>query len=707
MENLFLEKVKKYRANLSSKDIDFNKMVKSSFLNNYLENLANSLIPIMAVPMKVYLLHDDDEGQVPTSLTDGEKIYLNSNHKLVQNFVAYENKVLGILGFLFHESAHIRYLDFKGENEAINVITEGKMPFSKPICHTEKEHKELSKLLAAIKDKQFEKIFLELYFNIASVISDYHDEEKLCKEHGPLVKKSILTIREGLFASVVALENMEQNDEFSPLSIMMSLLLQYSRFNKVLTLREETLQKSPYIDALKKSAVHIDDAKMTDDIEVKFNNINAVVLNLWHFINEAIKEEKRTHEAYAGAEKSEEGAEDGGREVPEEGGRGEDGCEECDGGEGEGEGGPSQGTDEVLSQIQKAVSSCGGAAFSNPPKNILDKVMQQGISEESGLKENDLQEFGSQSSDKIVQNVVDDMVSDLLDGMAEELAREEQNNDVMAKIKTGNMCSIHSGICVNMKIAAAGQEDKSFYEKIIDKNKFFIKKLKREIEKIIQEEDTTILKHRYFGRKIDAKSAFKVDQRYFTKKKNPEKLLDMAITILVDNSGSMEGIRICSAKEATILITEVLELIEIPALIAGHTFKNGMCFSIFKNFEDIKNAKFSINKMMAGGDNRDGLALDIAGNLLADRGEKNKLLIIISDGQPNSSGYAGDLAKNDIKDIVKKYKQMGIKTLAFAIGDDKQQIKEIYGDAYIDISDLEKFPKTLSKIIEKEIISNL
>ena len=160
--------------------------------------------------------------------------------------------------------------------------------------------------------------------------------------------------------------------------------------------------------------------------------------------------------------------------------------------------------------------------------------------------------------------------------------------------------------------------------------------------------------------------------------------------ILVDNSGSMEGKRMDSAREAAVLLTESLERLHIPNFVAGHSCESALIFQIFKNFDDSKYAKYSINRMFPGGDNRDGLALEVAGTYLKEREERQKLLIIISDGQPNSHGYSGELARKDIRNIVK---------------DDKPQIKSIYGESFIDISDYDKFPKTLSKMIEKEILS--
>ena len=114
----------------------------------------------------------------------------------------------------------------------------------------------------------------------------------------------------------------------------------------------------------------------------------------------------------------------------------------------------------------------------------------------------------------------------------------------------------------------------------------------------------------------------------------------------------------------------------------------------------------SITRMKANHCNRDGLALKIAEELLSQRPEQVKLLMIVSDGRPNHDGYGGEEAAKDIQGILRKAKQEGIEVIACAIGDDKDNIKAIYGDSFVDISDLGRLPKTLVNIVKKRIISS-
>lgn len=94
----------------------------------------------------------------------------------------------------------------------------------------------------------------------------------------------------------------------------------------------------------------------------------------------------------------------------------------------------------------------------------------------------------------------------------------------------------------------------------------------------------------------------------------------------------------------------------------------------------------------------------IASELLSRRTEQIKLLIVISDGRPNGTNYGGRSAIKDMQDIVKKYKKKGIQTFAAAIGNDKDVIKSIYGDEFLDISDLSKLPKAMVSLVKKRIV---
>ena len=105
----------------------------------------------------------------------------------------------------------------------------------------------------------------------------------------------------------------------------------------------------------------------------------------------------------------------------------------------------------------------------------------------------------------------------------------------------------------------------------------------------------------------------------------------------------------------------------------------------------------------ARGSNRDGAALRFVAEQLSKRPEEVKILILVSDGQPADSGYYGSAAEEDLRGIKQEYRRKGILFVAAAIGEDKQNIERIYGDSFMDITDLSQLPTKLTAVVKRHI----
>ena len=101
--------------------------------------------------------------------------------------------------------------------------------------------------------------------------------------------------------------------------------------------------------------------------------------------------------------------------------------------------------------------------------------------------------------------------------------------------------------------------------------------------------------------------------------------------------------------------------------------------------------------------NRDGAALRYCAEKLSRQQAEVKLLIIICDGQPNDDGYSGSAAEADLRGIKQEYSRKGIQFFAAAIGEDREKIERIYGDGYLDITDLNQLPILLTTLISRKI----
>ena len=77
------------------------------------------------------------------------------------------------------------------------------------------------------------------------------------------------------------------------------------------------------------------------------------------------------------------------------------------------------------------------------------------------------------------------------------------------------------------------------------------------------------------------------------------------------------------------------------------------------------------------------------------------ILMLLSDGQPAARGYSGTAAEEDLRGIKQEYKRKGILFIAAAIGEDKPNIERIYGDSFLDITDLNQLPVKLTAVIKR------
>lgn len=167
--------------------------------------------------------------------------------------------------------------------------------------------------------------------------------------------------------------------------------------------------------------------------------------------------------------------------------------------------------------------------------------------------------------------------------------------------------------------------------------------------------------------RIHRKNAYRVglDQvgdgswnRRVFKKKTDSDILDVAVTVLVDFSGSMMGQKVVHAIDSGRLLTASIQSLHIPLQVLTFTECGRDCFiGVAKDFDErlseeeihtnmVKTITFMSN-------NSDGDAILWAYKHLKGRKEKRKVLIVLSDGSPASSRHHNDMyfAQQVVKEI--------------------------------------------------------
>ena len=130
------------------------------------------------------------------------------------------------------------------------------------------------------------------------------------------------------------------------------------------------------------------------------------------------------------------------------------------------------------------------------------------------------------------------------------------------------------------------------------------------------------------------------------KRKNSSVLkTDTAITILMDTSGSMSGSKFAIASACCVALNETLTGLRVAHEILGFTESYVPTHYVFKGYGTTMTKEKMLNVMASRqvqmGCNADGESVMWAAERLAQRKEKRKLLIVLSDGMP-AGGYDGD-----------------------------------------------------------------
>ena len=212
------------------------------------------------------------------------------------------------------------------------------------------------------------------------------------------------------------------------------------------------------------------------------------------------------------------------------------------------------------------------------------------------------------------------------------------------------------------------------------------------------------------GRRLDSHALHRNDGKVFYKNALPNEIPELAVGLLLDESGSMCGYDRCTyARASAIILYDFCRSLDIPIMVYGHSTSyradtNTVDLFSYAEFEGYDNDdKYRMMDISARGSNRDGAALRFVADRLSKRPEQIKLLILVSDGQPADYGYSGSAAEEDLRGIKQEYQRKGVLLMAAAIGSDKENIERIYGDSYLDITDLTQLPVKLTNIVKRHI----
>lgn len=301
---------------------------------------------------------------------------------------------------------------------------------------------------------------------------------------------------------------------------------------------------------------------------------------------------------------------------------------------------------------------------------------------------------------------------------AESKVQQEQEKEISANMKCDVKAFLdgeaaHANISCDCRRAKVTDRAIREYNESHTELDFIVRRFISDFEREIKERQLgDTFNNLYNGKRFEARQLVRSDKKFFSNKKAPEDIPDMAVGIVVDNSGSMSGDRIETAKKCAYITYEFCRKLGIPVFVCGHTTNDSKVqLELFADEHSIDGRDgMRIFDMHAQERNRDGYALRYGLNKLYNIPANDRILLVISDGRPNHDGYGLQSGKDDCQKCVTEFLKKGVLTITAAIGD-PQGVKYVYKDGvsdrnsakFMDITDLKKLPKAFIKIIKEHL----
>lgn len=701
--NIYAQQKKKLVASVAEKISD--KELFGPLFSDYAQSLVSMLTPGEKYSVRVL----NDPAIPVIGYTDGKGICVNAGSDMARYYKEQELRFNTVLGILFHECGHCNDPTLLKCFQTVLDQIENQVPFVNERDNFTEEEQEVYDLLS---DPVATPMISEIIKTVLNIGLDAHDEAMMTRNFNSMVGYCLtiaLAVQEAKTPRLDQLRNDKENSEFD---IVSSLIFQFIRYGKFIMFDTDESWEDPAVKKISSISKQLDVLRTSDNPDEHKNAAFDVLVALWPLIKDQLDKQQQSGQNGQQSQSGQQGQNQNGQsgQNNQSGSSGQSGQNNQSG---QGSGGSpltAQGVSSIVSAVQKAAKGM----TSQTPQNITGKTkLSAAPSQQGGNGQTGATQQGTTPGADDASNAMNQLVKQIASDKTDEKLENEQSkatSDDLAIIAQNNACTTHRGRfirTVNPRLSTC-PNNKAQYERIYKEVAPFVTRLVAEMRALFEElREGSISRGRTAGR-VDLKGLRRIstDQRIFSSKKNPLDIPDMAICLLLDQSGSMSGRRIHSCEKAAILLEAFADQLEIPIMVCGHnTVVGGIHFYVHRDYDTIdKRRKYALADIETDGSNRDGYAIYAASELLGKRPEEDKLMIVISDGQPNDDGYGGEMAAEDIRNTVAKANRTyGIETIAAAIGDDKDRIKEIYKSGYLDISDLTKLPKALVKLIRERL----
>lgn len=680
--------------------------------------------------VRIRLLWQPDNTDL--AYTDNLHITINAGNPAITEFPTREERYQMVLGLFAHELGHCLYTDFLAQQSYRNALSICRWYPGKPALtrvldvKNEREFWEYAK-----EDPQNLVLLGRVAHEVCNVLEDAAMENRVLEQFPGTLGQALDFVRAWQWREMPTVTQLKEREaQGTPMFYcLLQLFLSYGKFGE-LKYGAEPLSEE-HIQTVFELLPLLDDDLRAASGKARWNTVNCILIRCWENVREYLEALKRRYE-----------------EKKASGGTGsvfsqlEEELSTLVGGSTRGEGVTAPVSEETegpsLPQPEKREKT-HALADGNPSEedeNSGEKLSTAGVSSESAAgNRSEKQEITPEETGRMplmetdsvsepmgggieinrdyhpeISNTVEAEMERLLDTMAEksvcqelEQTRLRELNQEAQSISYGD---IHKGVAIRVnRMTEVPPEMVTQYNAIAGPLLAISKQLQKSLLRQLRDrqrggKQTGLL----MGRRLDAHTLFRNDGKVFTKNALPSQPPEMAVGLLLDESGSMASCdRATYARASAIILYDFCQALRVPVMVYGHsTGGSSVELYSYSEFDAIdREDKYRLVDISARGSNRDGAALRFVAERLSHRPEELKLLILVSDGQPADTGYYGTAAEEDLRGIQQEYRRKGILFVAAAIGDDKENMERIYGDSFLDITDLNQLPVKLTQVVKR------
>jgi len=249
------------------------------------------------------------------------------------------------------------------------------------------------------------------------------------------------------------------------------------------------------------------------------------------------------------------------------------------------------------------------------------------------------------------------------------------------------------------------------YAEGLDNIKHLGKGLSSTVRRLLQIRSKSKRVHGKKKGKINGKALYRMSipnsgsygEKVFSQKTEND-MLDTAVTVLGDMSGSMGGSKYLYMAHSCIMLNEAISPLKIPLEILGFTEERGKgLICIYKTFNSRTTADWLANDFATGsgymGQNADGEAIQFAYHRLQAQKKKRKILIVLSDGQPASDRRG---AHGHTRQVI-QYIQEATNVEIYGIGICSNAVVDLYKDHRV-IKRPDELEDALLDVIKTKVI---